>query len=212
MGKALNGALGPVIGKVGNLSFYVSEGQPRVRTIGHKTAAPSILQQRFINKMTFAIAFFKTMKPFIKAGFSNLVKGTNRNYHNAATSYNLMHAIKLNEGQVYIDFAEIKLSAGTAKRPENPSLELTDSGLKFSWTYDTLLPYSVGQDQVMMLAYFPEEVESVCVISGARRTALSDVLPMASAQRSRKMEVYMAFVSDDRLSVSDSVYLGPINA
>jgi hypothetical protein len=211
MGKAANGPLGPVIGQIGNLSFYLSDGEPRVRTIGHRTGDLSPLQKRFVNKMTKAISFFNTMKPFIKAGFSNLAKDTKRNYHNEATSYNLLHAIKINAGEVYIDFNAVKLSLGQAAVPLNPTVELTDAGLRFSWTNDESLDWSASQDQVMMLAFFPEDMASTYLTSGARRAACSDVLNLVPAQRDRVMEVYMAFIADDRLSVSDSVYLGRIN-
>lgn len=144
------------------------------------------------------------MKPFIKAGFSNIAKETKRNYHNEATSYNLQYAIKLNEAEVYMDFSKVKLSAGYAAPPTNPTVELTDAGLRFAWTHDESMDWSVSQDQVMMLEFFPEESESAYVISGARPAAQFDVLNMVPAQRKRVMEVYMAFVSDDRSSVSDS--------
>jgi hypothetical protein len=211
MGKAANGALGPVTGKVGNLSCYLSDGEPRVRTIGHRTGDLSPLQKRTVTKMTMAIAFFNTMKPFIKAGFSNLAKHTKKNYHNEATSYNLLHAIKIKTGQVYMDFKDVKLSLGQAAAPLNPTVELTDAGLRFSWTNDETLGWPASQDQVMMLAFFPEDMASTYITSGAKRAAGSDILAQVPAQLDRVMEVYMAFIADDRLTVSDSVYLGRIN-
>jgi hypothetical protein len=46
----------------------------------------------------------------------------------------------------------------------------------------------------MMMAYFPE-----------------DLLPLPTSILDKRMELYMAFIADDRLSVSDSVYLGRLN-
>jgi hypothetical protein len=63
----------------------------------------------------------------------------------------------------------------------------------------------------MMMAYFPEEESAFYQTSGARRIAGQDLLPLPASVLDKRMELYIAFVADDRLSVSDSVYLGRIN-
>ncbi len=211
MGKAKNGILGPITGKVGNLSFYQVNGEARVRTIGVRTAEPSALQRQYRNKMGLSIAFSNTMKPFIKVGFANAAKGTKKNYHNLATSYNLLHAVQMIDGLVSINYNEVRLSAGTALQPLNPGVQLRDEGLVFSWQNPEQESWTISQDQVMLLAFFPDMFEARYVVNGAKRAAEHDLLPLTPACLQQRMEVYMAFVTEDRSNVSDSIYLGRIN-
>jgi hypothetical protein len=211
MGKAKNGILGAITGKVGGLSFYEAKGQPRVRAIGIRTAPPSMLQMQQRAKMKMYNAFSNTMKPFLKCGFVNRTKGTTSNYHNLASSYNLSHAISIDEGEAYMDFSKVRLSEGNAAQPLNPQVELTENGLHFSWENHGDESWSVSQDQVMMMAFFPEITTAHYVTSGSRRSQEFDVLNLPPTFREAVMEVYMAFVADDRCNVSDSIYLGRLN-
>jgi len=48
--------------------------------------------------------------------------------------------------------------------------------------------------------------------SGAQRIKGCDILKVIPSMRNEPLEVYMSFVSDDRLSASNSQYLGSITA
>lgn len=70
----------------------------------------------------------------------------------------------------------------------------------------------------MMLAYLPANNRVYYTLSSARRSMGEDLLeirtvPVAkgSAKKDDVIETYIAFISDDRRSISDSVYAGRIN-
>lgn len=210
MGKSASGPLGPANGKIGTLIWYTLNGQQVVRTIGSRTAKPSSNQLASRARMRVVMDLFRNMKPYIKAGFINEAAGTTSSYHNKATSYQLLHAVKSNADLPYIDYAAVKLSIGTLGIPENPVVARVADGLRFSWTYNEQQEWSSRNDQVMTMAYFPEDHETVYSLSGSRRMLGSDILEIHPAYENKIIETYLSFVSEDRSRVSDSVYLGRI--
>jgi hypothetical protein len=211
MGKAKNGLYGPITGKVSNLVWFRRYGQDYVRTKGVRTAPLSTLQKANCSDMSVLMNFFKNIKPFLKTGFANQGIGTTLNYHNIATAYNKTHAIHLIDGKVEIDFAQVLLSAGRVSEPEDAAVLLSDKGLEFTWNYDETRDWESRKDQAMLMAYFPESNEARYMTSSARRADGKDLLALHASYLNTRMEVYLAFITDDRTDVSMSVYLGRIN-
>jgi hypothetical protein len=208
MGKASNGILGAVRGKVNNLVFYSLNGQDIVRTIGNnKKSVASVARKAQNDSMALLMRFFSKTKPFIKAGFKNEAIGTIYNYHNLATSYNKVHAINIVENVPQIDYTRILLSRGKALMPKDPILNKTGDGLSISWTVEKDLPWTTNQDQTMLLAYFPEVNEAIFDLAGAKRRDGTAQLTLPPAFRELELETYLAFVSEDRESVSNSMHL-----
>jgi hypothetical protein len=211
MGKSKNGIFGAINGKVGNLVFYNLNGEDLVRTIGENNGNLSKAQLANCDKMSLIVQLFSKIKPFLKVGFGNEAKGSNKNYHNIATSYNKVHAFDLVDEMLVLNYENVRLSQGLALAPRDPAVAVLDKGLQFDWTYDEHADWDARKDQVMMMAYFPEDNYATYIVSGARRSAGRDVLDIHSSYRAKRMEIYISFVSDDRESVATSVYLGRIN-
>ena len=211
MGKAKYGVYGPISGKLSNLVWFRRYGQDYVRTKGVRTAPLSPTQQANCRDMTLLMDYFKNIKPFLKAGFGHLATGTTLNYHNLATACNKVQAIAHDGDQARIDYAAVVLSEGQALEPQEPNVVLTQSGLEFTWTYDSVADWTSRNDQVMLMAYFPESNDAVYTTSGARRSQREDILELPLSFRSKRMEVYMAFQNDDRTDASPSLYLGKLN-
>lgn len=211
MAKAPHGPLGPAYGSVGNFTFYELNGQAVVRKKANFIDKPSDAQLLVRSGMKAVMEFFSRIKPFLKTGFINESRGTPQSYFNVATSYNRRYAVKVEGDRFVMDYSAVKLSQGNAAPVKDATAELTSSGLTFSWFVDETLDWRSQNDQVMMMAYFPEEESAFYQTSGARRIAGQDLLPLPASVLDKRMELYIAFVADDRLSVSDSVYLGRIN-
>lgn len=211
MGKAKNGILGAVSGKVGNLIFYIAHGEPRVRTRGKRDAALTPAERINTGKMTVLMNFFKGINPFLKLGFGTGLEHSNLNYHNAATSYNKKNAVRWLNGKAEIEFSHIRVSSGTGLEPENAIAQSIDGRLHFDWTWSENISYEAGKDQVMMLAYFPTENFSVYELAGAKRKTGQDFLVIPESFSTKRMEVYISFISQDRKTVSNSIYLGRFN-
>lgn len=211
MAKAPHGPLGPAYGSVGNFTFYELNGQAVVRKKANFIDKPSDAQLLVRSGMKAVMEFFSRIKPFLKTGFINESRGTPQSYFNVATSYNRRYAVKVEGDRFVMDYSAVKLSQGNAAPVKDATAELTSSRLTFSWFVDETLNWRSQNDQVMMMAYFPEEESAFYQTSGARRIAGQDLLPLPASVLDKRMELYIAFVADDRLSVSDSVYLGRIN-
>ncbi len=210
MGKAKDGILGAITGKVRNLVWYKRGNENLVRVIGKRFAKLTDGELVNTGKMRVLMEFFESMKPFLKAGFSNSVKGTNWNYHNMATSYNRINVAGLSDGLQHLDYGRVLLSMGTALEPLQPAFVLEGHELRYSWAWDSQ-DYAAAEDQVMMLVYMPDQNFAVFETAGAKRKAGADLLPMLPSYLQQRMEVFISFISKDRDRVANSVYLGRLN-
>lgn len=211
MGRAKNGILGAVSGKVGNLIFYISQSEARVRTAGKRQAALTAAELINTSKMAVLMNFFKYIKPFIKLGFGTNLQNSKQNYHNAATSYNKKNALILIDNKVQLAYDRIRVSSGTGLEPEQPSVKLIENELQFSWTHNEALNWEAGLDQVMMMAFFPEENMAVTEPAGAKRRTGHYSLLLPTMLAGKRMELYISFIAQDRQRVSNSIYLGRLN-
>jgi hypothetical protein len=211
MGTSKNGVLGSARGKIANVVYYQLNGQDVIRGIGGKNKVKSGALKAQHNSMTILMALFAKVKPYLKAGFKNEAAGTIYNYHNIATAYNRVHAIKITDNIPHLTFENILLSRGTAILPQNAACNLDNSQLHFSWDADLMLPWITNQDQAMMLAYYPEINEAIFNIAGAVRSRGFDHLTLPQSYINLSMHIYLSFVAEDRESVSNSLYLGKIH-
>jgi hypothetical protein len=211
MAKSPDGILSPVHGSVGNFTFYQLNGQSIVRRKAKFIDKPTAAQLNSRGSMKTLMNFLTRIKPFIKFGYMNQSRGTKRSYFNLAMSYNLKQAMKLEPQGFVIDYTKVKLSAGSLSSAEQATAALNVDGLLFNWHADPGLNWSSKNDQVMMMAYFPEEDTGIYQTSGAKRMAGQDVLSLPPSYLGKRMEVYLSFVADDRCAVSDSQYLGSVN-
>lgn len=212
MGRSKNGILGNVHGKVARVVFYELNGQDVIRSLGDKKRQIKSETVKANNQsMALLMDFFSGIKPYLKAGFKNEAQGTIYNFHNLATSYNKINAIEVIDYIPQLKFENLLLSRGIALLPDNPTVQLLNGMLKFSWNTDPELAWITNQDQVMMLAWFPEINEAIFNIAGAVRSAGTDHLELPPSYRTLTMHLYISFVAEDRESVSNSLYLGRIN-
>lgn len=211
MAKVTNGVFGAAQGSIANLTFYVLNGQPIVRKKADYVDRPSEEQLLVRSGIKTLMAFLKTIKPFLKPGFINESRGTKLSYFNVATSYNRLHAVKVEDGQYVMDYPAVRLCQGNAVPVKDAAVEFTATGLKFSWDPEHSLDWKTQQDQVMMMAYFPGEELGIYQTSGAKRATGTDLLLLPTSLRVKTMEIYISFISDDRMQVADSVYLGRLN-
>ncbi|WP_316843061.1 DUF6266 family protein, partial [Pedobacter gandavensis] len=209
MAIASHGPQGHYSGKVGNLVFYMLNGQPIVRLIGRK-GKPTILQKANYQKMEVTMKLLRNMGSFIKLGFGLQAKGTVHNAHNLATSYNKKQALKGEYPNISIDYSKVLLSQG--KMPATRDLKITklEDGLEISWdpTQTDELDFN---DSVMVMIYRPERGGAREYLNIARREEGKCFIPMYEGLLKEQMEPYIAFISADGERVSDSVYLGNLN-
>ncbi len=210
MGKAKNGILGALSGKVNNLVYYQNGDQNIVRVLGTRKTPITKAEKMNMGKMTLLMEVFKNIKPFLKAGFGLAAAGTNLNYHNVATSINRKSLQKLNGNLQDLDYEHLVLSTGEAKPAESAAVQADHAGIRYSWDWNPD-DYTSAEDQVMMMAYLPDQNAAIYDIAGAKRRHLEDYLFMPASYLQERLELFVAFITNDRSKVSNSMYLGRIN-
>ena len=198
-------------GKIQNMVSYDLNGKNVYRRIGRTRKKPTVRQLAVRQKMAVVIKFLKHLGPLIEFGFKAQAVSARKSPHNMATSYNTKNATVGEYPEIVMDYSKAMISQGDLMQPVDPQVDLLQGKLRFSWENQPDLNYTNKKDQVMMLAYFPETHDISADVYGALRTAGEDFLPIDNKLQQARMEVYMAFVSSDRESASDTIYLGTIN-
>jgi len=220
MAKLNYGIFGPVIGALSNIVGYIRKGQPLIRIKKNKTKKKkgrSDAQKAVNLRFKMAKTFISEVEEFINVGFQHEVADTQRIPENAATSHLIREAIIGKYPNLEIDYSAVLVSKGKLLPPVNPTVKLEGDRLKFTWDVDPGLGYRLNRDQVMLLAYKPASKNADYLLSGARRNEGAEELEVMIRRKDHGpllkdefIETYIAFISDDRKRISDSVYVGRV--
>jgi len=219
MGILEQGLFGGMSGRVGNKVYYMSRGKQCARMAVRSAKPRSEKQLANQQAMKVVIAFLRPIISFIQIGFGPEAKERNVAPHNVAVGYNKKHALRNDFPEIQMDYEKVLLSKGNLNGLTNPGASLVGNledglGLYFDWD---VLPedreWPRCNDQVMLMAYFPEEVydhPAVYTVAGARRQSGQDVLELPISMIGKPVEVYISVISEDRTGVADSRYLGSL--
>jgi len=213
MARMKHGPYGPIVGKLGGSVGYIRLGQPLVRALKHQTHKPPTEKQLAARaRIALVSGYISSVNIFTNISFKPKSRQTiGKTAQNMAISANMASAISGAYPDYVLDGTKLVLSEGKLDLPAHCAVELSDKSLRFNWSggSDRGFPYAV--DQVMMLAYFPESGRSTFVPGGATRSAGEDLLPLGGVDiEETYAETYIAFVSNDRENVSNSLYLGTV--
>ncbi|TKC09241.1 DUF6266 family protein [Pedobacter frigoris] len=212
MARSSTGAQGLVTGKIGNTYYYVRYGKQQVRAASHIIKPKSEKQLAQQQRMSVLKPVISYLKLYIRVGFA--LKGIEKadSASNCFRSYNLKHAIKGQYPNQEIDYPAVRLSEGNLSLPLNAAVQSVADGFKFTWAFDAQDPNGSPYDRTMLLVYFPEvdQPRFFQIISGAERSDCEELLKVPVAMKGRFAETYISFITDDRSSISDSVYTGRV--
>ncbi|MEJ7559393.1 MAG: DUF6266 family protein [Pedobacter sp.] len=214
MGKLINGPQGQVIGSVGNNISYILNGQNVLkmkRTKEIKFEDLSFLQKVNCQRMAVTANFLNSIQPLLKAGYGQKAHGTRLNYHNLATSYHKLHALKGEYPSIEIDYLKVQISTGDLPMPLVNTAIPDAAGIIINWTYNVEDSTVSGFDQTMILLHYPEFEESISFFYGIERRIKTQLVELPDPYRTSRAEVYLSFVSADRTLVATSKYLGRLN-
>jgi len=209
MKKKKKSIKGEFIGRKGNIVSYVLNGQLVSRTIGEVTSW-SHAQKQVQMKTSLISPILKATKKYIDLGFKTTPRLETWSINNKATSENNPAAITGIYPDFILDYSKLLFSMGTLPMPKNALVQLIDNVITFTWEADLENENADEDDQIMLLAYFPETLSTMTVLSGARRTEQQDKIVLTSWTKQTVIETYLSFVSEDRNSVSNSVYTGQL--
>lgn len=210
MGKINQGILGGFSGKVGNVIGGNWKGidYMRVKPASvHNPRTEGQMDQR--TRFAQVLQFLQPMKDFIKVGYKNYaIKMTQ---FNSAMSYILKNAVTGSFPNYTIDYANALISRGSLAGALNGSATSSTAGaVEFTWYDNSSEGNAQATDKALILAYNKTKGEAVFVTDGAIRTAGTQTLTVPDDFSGDAVECFIAFISADGLSVSNSKYVGSI--
>ena len=208
MARLKQGMYGVLTGRLGNLVSYVLNGKPVTRTIGQVTKPPSLAQLAVRQRMSVLNKVLSDMLGFINVGFALAVIGTDRNPYNEATSENFNLATTGEYPDFTVDYSKLLVSKGSLTPALGAAANLLTDGVEFTWQLGEDINWESKNDRTMLLLYFPTKGEMIYVLTGAQRRDERDFIALTPAYLSTPMQAYIAFASEDRKKISNSVWVG----
>lgn len=199
---------GLTIGRVGDTVTYLLNGELVTRRIGITDKKPTKPQLTFRQKTRILNTFLRKITEFINVGFERDGLRLRKSAYALAFGYNLVHAFKGTYPKVAIEFKNVKLAAGDMPEVSDVVVEVVSEGLKFSWNAESKDFGTHWTDQVMLMAYFSKLKKAMYITGGVNRNIGSCVLPLYQTSHGHIAETYIAFISNDRRSISNSIYTG----
>ena len=213
MANVISGAAQGFSGTVDGL-VYKPQPHGRPTTVSKSPAPsdkPATLKQLSFRMDTALIAgLTKPLKDSIWIGYELEAKLTRQNPTNCIAPHIRKDVLTGEYPERSVDFSKLQVSKGKMQLPQEVEAIMDEYGLVFSWNKEIKTKDIHYNDQIMLLAYFPELNIAVHRI-GAQRYYGKDLLPLTGQKHGSAAEVYVSFISDDHKSISNSVYLGQFN-
>jgi hypothetical protein len=210
MARFNNGIMGGFTGIIGQIEGYIRKGQPVMRARRKKVTKPSEAQKACRQRMKVVNEFTYMITDYVRIGFELDAAPTTKTANNLAKSYQLLHGLKGEYPNLEIDYPKVRVTSGTLEVVQNPTMVLEGSALNFSWENDKIRDNNFEDDQLMILVYYPDRKTGTRRYTGAKRGALKDTIKAYKLKPGERLEAYLSFRSDDRKSISNSVYVGSI--
>ncbi len=204
----VNGVNGAFKGRIGNIVYYELDGVQIARSIGQHPGTFSKAQLANQQRTAVVSKFLNPIKAFISLSFKSPEFKAKNYPYNKASSYNKINATMGEYPNISMDFSKVRIAQGDLQEAQNAEVNAVEGGMKFTWTYDDKADRERKEDQVMLMAYFPKKETALFIYSGARRTAKEALLAIDPSFAGEEAETYIAFVSDDRTGIANSVYTG----
>ena len=206
-----NSAFGHPNGKIGGMVYYMLKGQAVCRMIG-KQGKPSIKQLANYQAMQVTMALVKPMKEFIRNSFELEARGTVKNAHNLAVSYNKKQALQGEYPNISVDYSKVVLSYGQLPGARDFSMSKTETGLIVNWNPESYAYGHDGDDILMIQLCYPLTKKGRSCLNASRRDAGSAFIPLTEEEIQGPIEAYACFKSADGRQISNSMYLGNIDS
>ncbi|WP_316746921.1 DUF6266 family protein [Pedobacter gandavensis] len=197
-------------GKVGKTVTYMLNGKLVTRSIGKSDKPATDLQKAIRLRTKVTSKFLLTLKEFILVGYEADARRIKQHPINQAFRYHWKHASTGNYPKIKIDFPKVLLSYGSMPLPKKVVISVVEKGFNFSWGSQKGLTGTHWSDQVMLVAYFPTLKRAAYKTAGATRDQGTDLLPIFDILHGVVAETYIAFISNDRKTISNSVYTGRV--
>ena len=204
-----NGIFGVFLGKAGNLSGYMRNGQNIIRTNRRKTNN-KITPARQMQQAKIKVCNDFT-KAFTGTGFFNKsfpTYGDTGTGYNRATSALMNLAITGSYPDTFISYPLVLISKGPLPGAENPSAEVNNEGnILFNWINNSGTGTAKADDKVITVAYFPAVKQVIYGLNAGIRSDSFAIL-QTNKMQGYTAETWIGFLSNDEKDTANSVYTG----
>ena len=212
MAKIPNGIFGVFLGRAGNLSGYMRNGQNIIRTNRRKTngkVTPAKQAQQ--EKIKVCNHFTKA---FTGTGFFNKsfpAYGDTGTGYNRATSALMNLAITGSYPDTGISYPLVLISKGPLPRAENASAAVNNEGnILFNWIDNSGTGTAKADDKAIVVAYFPALKQVIYSLNAGIRSDTFAAL-QTNKMQGYTVETWIGFLSNDEKDTASSVYTGSIS-
>jgi len=216
MARVKNGVNGAPSGKVGAVVFCKWKGINYVRSLPKVKKRRKLSDSEVKNRSKFGFAqnFLSPYKKFFRLGFHHY--GENMTAFNAAMSYHLEHAVKVDENGPFMDYGKFAISRGLEEAITAATVEIVDEKLHIRWQLknrDELFQRELTDFKVIFLL-LPETsmFYADSIFLGNNIIDLKETVVLPKVNSPCTFHLYLGFVATDGSNRSmNSVYLGHIN-
>jgi hypothetical protein len=197
-------------GKVGNTVTYEQHKEVITRTIGDMPKRFSTAQLAARARAKLLSGFLDPVIDLLRVGFEKDKNRKKLNFQNLAFSANYHTAITGTYPDLKVDFANAVLTMGRMPATLDAIVSITETGVAFEWPAEWDSAGTHWNDQVIMIAYFPQLKQVKFIAGGAIRQMGRDELPVYGIAHGFIVETYISFISDNRKKIARSSYTGQL--
>ncbi len=209
MGTIKQGILGGFSGKVGTVIGSSWNGVSYMRAQAQSIKNPRTeaqMEQR--TKFALTIAFLKPIVGYIRTGYKTYANG--RTTYNAAMSYIVKNCIAGEYPDYTVDYEQALVARGSLQPASGAQATIADGTINLTWTDNSGMGDALTTDMAMPLVINPQKSEAVYSTAAASRSAEALELTLPPNWEGDTVIAYLAFISLDGDSVSNSTYLGEL--
>lgn len=211
MGTYKKGILGSFSGKVGTVVGSSWNGIEYMRSLPKpSTKAPTDLQLQQRIKLALAAGFLRPISSLVNLGYKSLA--VKKSGYNVATAQVIAEAITGTYPEFEIDYSKVLFSKGNLTGPWNAvSSSVMPAVLNITWTDNSGSGTAKATDKAVLLVYNQYKSQFVFITdTGAERSSGSDTLALPSIFSGDTVEVWIAFISADKKTISTSIHAGQV--
>ena len=207
MARINEGISGGFSGKVGTVTGGNWNGIDYMRSnesVSKASNSPAQLNQRA--RLSTVVQFLRPLKEFLRVGFK--YRASKLSAFNAATSYNLEHAIVGSFPDYRIDYSLVRISQGKLPGALNPAAIAGPSGeIRFIWDNNSSAIDAMADDQALVLIYNPTRQSALSFTGSSTRLDGSQIITLPVSYSGNEVHCYISFQNTSQTMISDSRFV-----
>jgi len=208
MAQTPSGILGSVDGSVGTVTGSRWKGIDYIRLRSRRRRGTSSEKQIDV-QLRFSLIqnFLHTMADLLKLTFKQYAVGMTQ--FNAAFSYNFKNAITGTAPDYDIDFTKALVSRGELPNATGPQATITGTVIYYTWQDNSGTGSAAGTDKAVLVVFCRNLNLTMFSTNAGTRADAAAQIDVANF-KGNSVETWLAFLSADGESASNSLYTGQL--